>query len=107
MVLVVDEETPEHLQQALEQLFENKEQLERFSHAAREAATSCFSPKLIQAEFMGYLHDLIDVEEELMRLSAGMMEPHNSGHKLKGPDPIRLCYSLSCWGQVHGRGDTG
>ena len=62
--LVVDEERAEFLKQALEQLCENKEQQERFSHAAREAATSCFSPKLIQEEFMGYLYDLVDVEEE-------------------------------------------
>ena len=58
--LAVDDRDARHLERALEELFENKEQREKFCDAASEAATSCFSPKLIQKEFMGYLHDLFE-----------------------------------------------
>ena len=61
--LVVDEEDPLQLKRTLEQLFEDKELFQRFSRAAREAAAGCFSPKLIQAEFMGYLNDLVAEDE--------------------------------------------
>ena len=60
--LVVDERDARHLKRALQELFENTEQRDRFSAAASEAATSCFSSKLIQKEFMGYLHDLVEGE---------------------------------------------
>ena len=56
--LVVDKESPEFLKQALEQLCKNKEEQERLSRAAADAAAGCFSPERIQAEFIKHLKEL-------------------------------------------------
>ena len=56
--LVVDQEDPTFLRQALGILCENKSEQVRLAAIAREAATGCFDPERIQSDFLEWLGEV-------------------------------------------------
>jgi len=56
--LVIDEEDPQYLVQAMEQLCENTDEQKRLAEAAKAASSTCFDPKGIQSDFMKWLNKI-------------------------------------------------